>query len=256
MNVSDSNNFVYSPPESARSAQRILLKPNLGYPFGPPVTVSMAVLEGVIAGIRAVNATAEILVVEGVCHRLPAGEIAAKLGLCREGLTFLDADQLPLATYANPRPTPARYPEFQAPALLREVDCRISIGACKWTLLNRRPLFSGCVKNLYGLLPRAVYRGRSPHSRGQLHRPDVWQVIEDVHATFGPLFEGGIVDATQVLSSPDWRPDRGRKIPFGKVFWGPSLTAVDAEAIAQTNPSQLPTPCPPILCPPILCPTS
>ena len=155
MNVSDFNNFTYLPPPAAVGAQRILIQPNLGYPFGPPVTVSMPVWEAVIAGIRAVNAKAEILVVEGVCHRLPAHEIATRLGLSHE-ITFLDADQLPLATYLNPLATPARFSEFQAPALLRQVDCRISIGACKWTILNGRPLFSGCVKNLYGLLPRSA----------------------------------------------------------------------------------------------------
>ncbi len=235
MNVSDFNNFVYQPPPAASGARRILLKPNLGYPYGPPVTVSMPVLEAVIQGIRAINSSAEILVVEGVCHRLPADEIATQLGLRREGITFLDADTLPLATYANPLAEPARFRELQAPALLREVDCRISIGACKWTLLNGRRLFSGCVKNLYGLLPRAVYRGRSPHSRGQLHRPDVWRVIEDVGATLGPLFDGGVVDASEVLISPDWRPDRGRKEPLGQVFWGSDLRAVDAAAMARTG---------------------
>lgn len=235
MNASDFSNFVYVPPRAAHGARRILLKPNLGYPYGPPVTVSMPVLEAVLQGIRAINSSAEILVVEGVCHRLPAGEIASRLGLQREGITFLDADTLPLATYTNPLPEPARYRELQAPSLLREVDCRISIGACKWTNLHGRPLFSGCIKNLYGLLPRAVYRGRSPHSRGQLHRPDVWRVIEDVWATLGPLFDGGVVDASEVLISPDWRPDRGRKEPLGQVLWGPDLRAVDTAAMSLTQ---------------------
>jgi len=233
MNASDFKDFVYQPPLAAFSARRILVKPNLGYPFGPPVTVSMTVLEAVIAGLRRASPSAEILVVEGVCHRLSAEEIAARLGLKREGITFLDADALPLSGYANPGP--GRFREFQAPALLREVDCRISVGACKWTILNGRPLFSGCVKNLYGLLPRAVYRSRSPHSRGQLHRPDVWSVIEEVHATFGPLFEGGVVDAGQVLSSPDWRPDRGQKVAVGRVLWGESLREVDEAAMALTR---------------------
>jgi uncharacterized protein (DUF362 family) len=236
MNVSDFNDFVYQPPENARKAKRILIKPNFGYPHGPPITVSMPVLKTVVAGLRAVNSHAQVLIVEGVCHRLPADEIMKRLGLERDGITFLDADQLPLATYRNPHLEPARFYELQAPALLREVDCRISIGACKWTVLNGRPLFSGCVKNLYGLLPRAVYRGRSPHSRGQLHRPDVWSVIEDVWATLGTLFDGGVVDATEVLHSPDWRPDRGRTIKCGQIFWGADLRAVDAAAMARTQP--------------------
>ena len=235
MNVSDFNNFAYLPPPAAHLARRILIKPNLGYPFPSPITVSLPVLNKVVEGLRAVNPTAEILIVEGVCHRLSAEEIATRLGLRRDGITFLDADQLPLATYRNPRATPARFGEFQAPALLREVDCRISLGTCKWTLLHQRPLFSGCIKNLYGLLPRSIYRARSPHSRGQLHRPDVWQVIEDVSATFVPLFDGGIVDATQVLVSPDWRPDRGQKFPLDRIFWGQNLQEVDQAAITRSQ---------------------
>ena len=230
MNASDFNDFVYQPPPAAFSAQRILVKPNLGYPFGPPVTISMTVLDAVISGLRRASPAAEILVVEGVCHKLSAQEITALLGLKSEGITFLDADRLPLALYPNP--SPGRFREFQAPALLREVDCRISVGACKWTVLNGRPLFSGCIKNLYGLLPREVYRGRSPHSRGQLHRPDVWSVIEEVHATFGPLFDGGVVDAGEVLVSPDWRPDRGQKLAVGRVIWGENLREVDQAAMA------------------------
>lgn len=235
MNVDDLTNFAYQPPPAAFNARRILVKPNLGYPFAPPVTVSMPVLEKVIAALRQASPLAEIIILEGVCHALPANEIAARLGLRRDGITFLDADQLPLALYPNPLPHPARFKEFQAPALLREVDCRISLGACKWTLLNHRPLFSGCIKNLYGLLPRSVYRARSPHSRGQLHRPDVWSVISDVHATFAPYFDGGIVDATQVLVSPDWRPVRGRTVHLGQVLYGESLSEVDEAAIALTR---------------------
>ncbi|MBY0505277.1 MAG: DUF362 domain-containing protein [Bryobacteraceae bacterium] len=246
MNASDFNNFVYQPPAAAFGARRILVKPNLGYPYGPPVTVSMPVLERVIAGLRQASPQAEILVVEGVCHALSADEIAQRLGLSRTGIRFLDADTLPLAIYANPLPEPARFCEFQAPALLREVDCRISVGACKWTLLNGRPLFSGCVKNLYGLLPRSVYRARGAHSRGQLHRPDVWSVLGDVQATLGPLFDGGVVDATSVLVSPDWRPHRGRTVALNRVFWGDSLTAVDDAAISATRQESNPSaPSPP-----------
>ena len=158
----------------------------------------------------------------------------------RSGLQMLYygtcGDELYLRLDFDPMPEPARFCEFQAPALLREVDCRISVGACKWTLLNGRPLVSGCVKNLYGLLPRAVYRARGAHSRGQLHRPDVWRVLGDVHATLGPLFDGGVVDATSVLVSPDWRPHRGRTVALHRVFWGDSLAATDAAAQKASSP--------------------
>lgn len=61
-------------------------------------------------------------------------------------------------------------------------------------------------------------------------------MIEDVWATLGPLFDGGVVDASEVMISQDWRPDRGQKVKLGQVFWGPDLRAIDAAAIAQTQP--------------------
>ena len=106
MNVSDFNNFAYLPPAAAHGARRILIKPNLGYPFPSPVTVSLPVLD---------------------------------------------------------------------------------------------------------------------------------RVIEDVSATFTPLFDGGIVDATQVLVSPDWRPDRGQKFPLDQIFWGQNLQEVDQAAITRSQ---------------------
>ena len=40
--------FVYQPPPAAVTAKRILIKPNLGYPVPPPVTVSLPVLSLVV----------------------------------------------------------------------------------------------------------------------------------------------------------------------------------------------------------------
>jgi hypothetical protein len=40
--------FVYQPFQNAFGAQRILLKPNLGYPKVAPVTASMGVLQAVL----------------------------------------------------------------------------------------------------------------------------------------------------------------------------------------------------------------
>ncbi|MEM8611526.1 MAG: DUF362 domain-containing protein, partial [Cyanobacteria bacterium P01_H01_bin.105] len=73
--------FIYSPPAAAKGATRILVKPNLGYPKGPPVTVSMAILSKVLQGLRQASPQAEILIVEGVCSKLSLAEIASKNGL-------------------------------------------------------------------------------------------------------------------------------------------------------------------------------
>ncbi|UFP95268.1 DUF362 domain-containing protein [Gloeobacter morelensis] len=229
----DAEKFVYVPPAAAHDARQILIKPNLGYPAGPPVTVGLSVLGEVIAGIRRVNGSAEILIVEGVCHRLEAEVIARKLGLgalLSEGVRFLDADSLPCKPYPNRATVPQRFAELWAPQLLEEVDCRISVGALKRTILKEAVLMSCALKNLYGLFPRERYRARSPYARGQLHRPDVHRVICDVYTTIGILFDGAVVDGSQKFISKDWQPDVGTPAPCGKVIWGDDLLAVDREA--------------------------
>jgi uncharacterized protein (DUF362 family) len=79
--IVEASGFVYEPPAKAHEAKRILIKPNLGYPSPPPITVGMPVLSAVIAGIRRVNPGAEIVIVEGVCHSQSAQVIAQKLGV-------------------------------------------------------------------------------------------------------------------------------------------------------------------------------
>ncbi len=225
--------FVYTPPKSAKTAQRILLKPNLGYPVGPPVTVSINVLSKVIQGLRQVNPTAEILIVEGVCSKVSFADIAEKNGLLpllTAGICLLNADELDCIEYPNQSPTPVRFKAMWAPRLLQEVDCRISIGAFKKTHLKGEPLISASLKNLYGLFPRSKYKARSPNSRGQLHRPSVPLVLKDVYFTIGHLFDGGVVDCHQKFVSLDWKPDKGKSIPVGKVIWGDDLLAVDRAA--------------------------
>jgi len=224
---------IYSPPEAAKGAKRILVKPNLGYPVGPPVTVSIAVLGKVIEGLRAVSPNAEILVVEGVCSKVSLADIAEKNGLTvllTEGVRLLNADELDCIEYPNLSPAPVRFKTMMAPKLLQEVDCRISVSAFKKTHLKGKPLISASLKNLYGLFPRAKYKARSPNSRGQLHRPSVPLVLQDVYFTIGHLFDGGVVDATNKFVSADWKPDKGESVEVGQVIWGENLLEVDKKA--------------------------
>ena len=214
-------------------AKRILVKPNLGYPVGPPVTVSMPVLGAVISGLREASPSAEILIVEGVCSKQSLAEIAEKNGLnalLTEGVRLLDADELACVAYENTSPTPVRFQTMLAPKLLSEVDCRISIGAFKKTNLKGRELISASLKNLYGLFPRVKYKARSPNSRGQLHRPSVPLVLQDVYFSIGHLFDGSVVDCTHKFVSHDWKPDKGDSFEIGKVIWGDDLLAVDRAA--------------------------
>jgi Domain of unknown function (DUF362) len=238
VHVSKTELFQYEPPPSAYGASRILVKPNLGYPVGPPVTVSMGVLDSVLRGLRWVNATAEILIVEGVCSPVPLTEIASRNGLCSlldAGMQLLDADQLPLREYPNRSPQPVRFQTMVAPALLAEVECCISVSAFKRTTLQNQPLISASLKNLYGLFPRAKYKARSANSRGQLHRPSVPLVLQDVYFSIGHLFHGAVVDGDRKFVSRDWKPDKGDAVPLGQVFWGDDIINVDRRACEVGN---------------------
>jgi hypothetical protein len=225
--------FQYIPPTAAQNARRILVKPNLGYPVGPPATVSMAVLKAVLQGLRQHSPGAEILIVEGVCSKVAFDTIMAKLGvhqLLSEGIRLLNADELELWEYPNPSPNPVRFPSMWAPKLLHEVDCCLSVSAFKRTQLKGAPLISAALKNLYGLFPRERYKARSQNSRGQLHRPSVPLVLQDVYHTLGPFFRGGVVDCTTKFISRDWQPDRGDSVPIGQGIYGDHLLAVDHRA--------------------------
>ncbi len=239
--------WIYQPPLAAVQAQRILVKPNLGYPVGPPVTVSMGVLQQVLQGLRRVSPEAEILIVEGVCSPVSLSQIASQNGLSNildAGMQLLDADELAMLEYPNRSPHPVRFNSMWAPALLQEVDCRISVSAFKRTILKDEPLISASLKNLYGLFPRAKYKARSANSRGQLHRPSVPLVLQDVYGCIGHLFDGGVVDANQRFVSRDWKPDKGETIDAGKVFFGDDLVVVDrlaCETLGEAVPSYVTT---------------
>ncbi len=193
----------------------------------------MAVLGRVIEGLRAASPNAEILIVEGVCSKRSLTEIAELNGLnnlLTDGVRLLNADELECVEYPNQSPEPVRFKTMWAPKLLQAVDCRISVGALKKTHLKGKPLISASLKNLYGLFPRAKYKARSPNSRGQLHRPSVPLVLQDVYFTIGHLFDGGVVDCTHKFVSADWKPDKGQSVDVGKVIWGTDLLNVDRTA--------------------------
>ncbi|MGB7444616.1 MAG: DUF362 domain-containing protein [Coleofasciculaceae cyanobacterium] len=231
--VATTAQFIYQPPPSAWGVKRILVKPNQGYPVKPPVTVSKAVLGAVLQGLRTASPNAEIFIVEGVCSKVSLTDIITLNGLSElldAGMQVLDADALPLTEYPNLSPQPVRFKSMLAPALLQEVDCRITVGALKRTHLKGEPLISASLKNLYGLFPRAHYQARSPNSRGQLHRPSVPLILQDIYFSIGHLFDGAVVDGNQKYFSPDWKPDKGKTVELGKVFWGNDPISVDREA--------------------------
>lgn len=233
--TANADTFVYTPPPEAFDATRILVKPNIGYPAGPPVTVSMTVLSSVLRGLRRANPLARIVVVEGVCSKTSPQAIFEQNGvldLLDNNMRIGNAEDLIMSEYPNllPEHQRTKYAHMIAPAYIAEYDCVISVGTFKRTTLKGEPLISASLKNLYGLFPREHYAGRSPHARGQLHQPSVPDVLRDIYFTVGHHFHGAVVDLTHKLVSPDWQPDRGESVPVGKIVWGEDLLAVDETA--------------------------
>lgn len=234
----------YIPPPAAHHANHILIKPNLGYPEAAPVTVSIAMLATVLQAVRKASPGAQITVLEGVCSKVSLGEISEIHGIASvldDGMALVDADTVPLAKYENRFANPVRFEAMTAPALLREVDCRISVSAFKRTQLKGRTLVSASLKNLYGLFPRSHYKARSAHSRGQLHRPSVPQILEDIYGCIGYLFDGGVVDGAIAYLSPDIKPNRkNAAVSCGWAAYGTDLLAVD-RAICEATTVECPT---------------
>jgi hypothetical protein len=63
------------------------------------------------------------------------------------------------------------------------------------------------------------------------------QILQDIYFCIGHLFNAGVVDADLCLVSPDWKPDRGQTIAFGKIFAGDDLLDVDRAACIAANVS-------------------
>ena len=234
--IAGSSSFVYTPPEQAYGAARILVKPNLAYRAPHPATVSIPVLATVLRGLRRASPLGRILIMEGITGKGDAVERMEAHGLADvidNEMRLGDAEDVLMATYANTAASPVKYDQMTAPEAIGSFDCVISVAPWKRTRLdNGQLLYSGSTKNLYGLLPRSEYHARSPYSRGQLHRPSVDAVLTDVYFSIGHLFHGAVVDMTQVYRSNDWRPDRVRGIAssLGSVVWGNDMIEVDRTA--------------------------
>lgn len=233
--TANSASFVYTPPDAAIGAVRILVKPNLGYLAPPPAVVSTPVLAAVLRGLRRASPKGRIVIMEGVTTNESVHQVYQRHGiqqLLDDEMRLADAEELTMIEYENISPAVVKYPTMIAPNYIAEYDCVISLGAFKRTMLHDEPLISASLKNLYGVFPRAEYSARSTKSRGQLHRPSVPEILRDVYFSVGRYFHGAVVDLTQKYVSADWKPDRVRDVAVdvGKVVWGDDLLAVDETA--------------------------
>lgn len=241
--------FAFSP--AIQAARLIVIKPNLGYPKQHPIVTRAELLAQVVEQLLTVAPQAKVILLEGICCKEPFELVMNRVGIggwfswggfeqtgIAQGVTLgwadrvelWDADRCATEVFKNPAPA-FRFRELLAPSILKQADCCVSIAPLKRTMLKDEPLYSGVIKNFFGLLPRSAYKARSATSRGQLHRPDIHQVICDVYQTLNPYFHYGIVDLHEYFVSKDWQPDSGTAKPIGKTVFSDSLLEADLKAL-------------------------
>lgn len=241
--IADVESFVYTPPDSAYGAGRVLVKPNLAYPAAPPATVSMTVLGAVLRGLRRAT-PGRIIIVEGVVGSQPALEVFEQLGavgLLDREMRIAGMEELLTKPFANTLDAPQQYAQMVAPQYLEEYDCVISVGNFQRTRTGGQPHIAASLHNLIGFFPPVKYPWRKDPSQDGL---DWNAILQDVYFTIGQYIAGAVVDLSAVYSSPDSRFDRqdAVKEPLGKVLWGDDLLSVDETAcrlVGQEPPAYL-----------------
>jgi len=223
--------FVYMPPPAAFGAALILVKPNLGYPKPAPATVSLSVLGAVLRGLRRASPIGRIVIAEGVADEQSAERIFKQLGvmdLLDDNMRIADAESLLMAEYDNISPNPVRFQTMTAPKYIADYDCCISVGTFKQSIHKDKPHVSASLNNLVGVFPREKYHHNNMHLRGQLHRPSIPEVLQDIYFSVGRYFHGSVVDLThKSVTTPDGETEA---TPIGQVVWGNDLLAVDEMA--------------------------
>lgn len=159
--------FVYTPPPAAYDAVRVILKPDLP-------RVSYDVLGKVLRGVRRANLGGRILIITG----LSLGDVLddeTLLNLIDENTQVIPAGRLPEQPYPNRLPDGVA--SVLAPALLSEVDCRLSLTAYP----------AGLLDNLTDLIPGG---------------PDgITQ--QDLFFSLGHIFDGAIVTTADHIAWGD-----------------------------------------------------
>jgi len=124
----------------------------------------------------------------------------------------------------------ARWDYLYLPKIVLDSDFRISIAVLK--IEDGAKFYSGVVKNLLGMPPRRIYRGKRPWARGKLH--------QNLHASILDLFKAanfdyGILDATVILQG---MANMGKKQQLGKYYFGNDLIKIDRTALSNAGYEQ------------------
>ncbi|MGB1288099.1 MAG: DUF362 domain-containing protein [Aggregatilineales bacterium] len=221
---SDAVSFVYTPPEQAFGAGRVLLLADMVYPTHPP-TGSFDVLATILRGIRRAAPKARIVIVEGNYPEMV--QVYEESDLLDEEMRVADVESLAMHIYDNPQENPAKFAQIKAPDYLLDFDCVISAATFKIIDRDKQPLIAASTHNLYGLLPREDYS--EIYERDALYAP-YDEALRDVYACLQPYLHGAVVDLSYMFVSPTLERETAGNIAVGKVIRGNHLPTVDAAA--------------------------
>jgi len=219
--IFDASEFVFKAPPAISRAQRVLIKPNAGYPVPYPVTTSRDMLSAIIDGIREVS-DADILLLEGTPVGDPVRPIYQTLGYDFPRVLMPDVKDCIWVEVDNPLPKPLVVPTFWVPNVILSSDYLISVAPLK--IING--LGSLSIMNLLSVLPSSKYVGEMPGGWGTLYSLGIDKVAADLYFTLP--FDLGIIEARQKFVSRG-NPTQGEVEEYGKVFVGEPYE-VDREA--------------------------
>ena len=208
--------------------KNVLIKASTGYPKPPPFTVDIAMVKETVSICKELSAK-KIMIIEGSTALDGAGAIANALGFDKiVGAEFVDADNTPITKVHVQNMV--RWEYLYLPKIVVESDFKISIAVLK--VEDGARFYSGVVKNLLGIPPRRIYRGKRPWARGKLHQA-LHASILDLFRTAN--FDYGILDANLILQG---MANMGRKQQFEKYYFGTDLIKIDRTALSDTGNSQ------------------
>ncbi len=183
--------FAYTPPPATYDAVRVLIKADLQ-------RVSETLMLKVLRGIRRADPGTRVLVIVN-----DEGETAAKDIFDTSGIErLLDGNMQGIAAtaldpnfYPNRLEKPDLYRTVIAPALLDEVDCRISVSAVN-------PGDLPALRTIRGLIPPVPH-----HDTG----------LKDLYFSLGWRFDGAVIEVGDT------------------VVWGDDLLGVEEAALRQSG---------------------
>jgi hypothetical protein len=190
------DSFVYTPPDQAHAAARILVKPNLMSRPESPGIVNTTVLGSVLRGLRRAAPMARIVVAEQGLGTTTASQLFQQYDIDQildQEMRLSDITQMLTSEY------PTSSQAFTAPEAVKDYDCVISVAS-----LQTIPSIFGSLHNLIGLLPHTLYPDRDFF----LSHDGLLMVAE----AFRPHIDGVVI------------------VVDHRVFWGDDMLAVDEAA--------------------------